>query len=491
MSDGIEALNQNLNSVNRNVLAVSALLATEMEAVRQGLGQVEGRVEEVSKLTSSTREELAQLANDFQDFLRANELAKNLQFAKTSIIEVRQRLETEFGHHATVRRHATGILQAADIGIVHQTTIETATEQMMLDATGYWLAPGLVALSAWLRDDRALAEKAMVCALQRDDNKASLFFSLVARRGERRQASGTWLQRYFSLQDPTDLDRELVVLIDAVANGVFGPEGRGFCAKQFDHWLKELTERTGFTEEQRDRWSQALASKEPSIGSDEYPYLRKHCPVWSQLDAALRGSRLHKALRTYFENTFAGEIVPAPSLANAVDEILDKLVTDYDDRELPARREERLLTLILEEGGDKAAAQRKFDAEKHAFEEKVTFTQLITNAAMHPEIAGATKASQRFATAMSRDWIIAAHDDLTAKNRAVVPRDIPIKIESWDGKTQAGENESELLDSIKSHWIAEEAKRIATISLNPICYGALVLGGILAAYGLWKDRKST
>lgn len=461
-------------------------LGSDVQTLANTLDQVGSKVEDVAQEVTSTQGKLEQLADDFHAFVQADARAKDLQLAETRLVKVRQRLETEFGHHSTVRRHATGILQATDIGIVRKSTIETATERLMLDARGYWLAPGLVALSSWLRDDKALAERAMSEAIQRDDNKASLFFSLVSRRGERRQASAAWLQRFFSLQDPTDLDRELVVLIDAVANGVFGPEGRGFCAKQFELWLKELSERVGFTEQQRDQWSQALLSKEPSIGSDEYPYLRKYSPIWQQLDASLRGSRLHNALRAYIENIFTGEIVPHASLAEAVDEMLDKLVTDYDDEELPLRRDERLQALIVDEDGDKAAAQRRFGAEKHALEQKVSFTQLITNAAMHPEVAGATKASQRFAVAMSRDWIVAAHDDLTAKNRAGVPVELAIKIESWDGKTRDGQNETELVSSINSHWVAEEAKRIATVVLKPISWAALVLGGVVALYGLIK-----
>ena len=464
-----------------------AALGTEVGSLAHSVNQVGNKVEEMSEEVSSTQRTLDKLAADFEAFVQADLMAKELQLAQTRIIEVRQLFEKEFGQYDEVRRLTSGILQATDLGIVRSDTIKRLSEEKMLTSVRYWLCPGLISLSAWLSNDRPLAEKAMVEAVKRDDNKASLYFALISRRGNRRQASAAWLQRFFSLQDPVDLDRELVVLIDAVASGVFGAEGRSLCARQFEIWLKELSERAGFTEQQRDRWSQALASKEPSLRADEYPYLRKYCPIWDQLDASLRGSRLHKALHAFFENIFAGEIPSSASLADAVDEMLDKLVTDYDKDELPMRRDLQLLEFIIAEKGDKVAAQRRCDVVKQALEAKQSFTQLITNAAMHPEIAGATKASQRFAVAMSRDWIVAAHDDLTAKNRAGVPREIPIKIESWDGKTQAGENETELLESIKSHWVAEEAKRLATVVLNPINWGALVLGGLVAVYGLWHQ----
>lgn len=484
MSEQLQISQANLSTIETNLSSLDSNIRT----LASTLSQVGGKVEEVVEEISSTQSKLDELVEKFDTFVQADKIAKDLQLAQTRLIEVRQQLQKDFGHYDEVRRLTSGILQAADLTFVRQNTVDTVTEETMLKSPRYWLAPGLVALSAWLSDNRQLAENAMMEAVRRDDNKASLYFALISRRACRRQAAGAWLQRFFSLQDPTALDRELVVLVDAVANGIFGAEGRGLCAKQFEAWLKELSERAGFTEQQRDRWAQALASKEPSLGGDEYTYLRKYSPAWNQLDTALRGSRLHKALHAYLESILSGEIVPAASLADAVDQMLDNLVTDHDKDELELRRQEKLLELIVEENGDKVAAQRRFSAVEKALEEKQNFTQLITNAAMHPEVAGATKASQRFAVAMSRDWILAAHDDLTAKNRAGVPHDIPIKIESWEGKTRDGANEPDLLDSIKSHWVAEEAKRIATIALNPVSWGALVLGGVVVAYGLWNKN---
>jgi len=480
MADEYRISSADLGTIERNL----SNLGGGIETLANALDQVNGKVEGVAQEVSNTQDKLTQLAEEFHAFLDADTRAKELQLAETRLVKVRQELDTVFGHYAEVRRHTVGILQASDVSVVRQDTIKLASEELMLNAPRYWLAPGLVALSAWLSDNRPLAENAMKEAVKRDDNKSSLYFALIARRGERRQASGAWLQRFFSLQDPTDLDRELVVLIDAVANGVFGREGRGFCAQQFDIWLKEISERVGFVEDQRDQWTKALSSKEPSLGAAEYPYLRKYATIWGQMDASLRGARLYKVLENYFTSIFAGEIKALTSLSDAVDEMLDKLVTDFDDEELPKRRDERMLSLLVEEAGDRPAAQRRFGAEKQAFEQKVTFTQLVTNAAMHPEVAGATKATQRFAIAMSRDWIVAALDDLTAKNRAGAPTDIPIKIDSWQGTTRDGADETDLLSSVDSHLRTEEAKRVATIVLKPINWAALVLGGVVGLYGL-------
>jgi uncharacterized protein VirK/YbjX len=79
--------------------------------------------------------------------------------AETRQVKIRQELDTSYGHYGQVRRIATGILQAADIKIVRQETMQNATEELMLLTPKYWLAPALVALGAWLNDNKDLAQK--------------------------------------------------------------------------------------------------------------------------------------------------------------------------------------------------------------------------------------------------------------------------------------------------------------------------------------------
>ena len=162
-------------------------------------------------------------------------------------------------------------------------TIENLSEEQMLAAPRYWLAPCLIALSAWLNGNKELADKALLEALRRDDEKTSLFFALVARRGARYKASREWLDRYFGLQDPHNLEREIVILIDGFANGIFGPDARIKCGKQIEEWIKELSQKVGFVEEQHDQWKKALEAKVKELDANAYPYLKEYSSTWSRL----------------------------------------------------------------------------------------------------------------------------------------------------------------------------------------------------------------
>jgi hypothetical protein len=183
---------------------------------------------------------------------------------------------------------------------------------------------------------------------------------------------------------------------------------------------------------------------------------------------------------------FAREIVASARLVSEVDAMLESLVTNFDDEELPLRQSERQMQLIIDYAGDRREAVERFEAEQHAFAEKVSFTALLTNAAMHPEVSKASLATQRYAVALSRDWVLRAHEAITARIRAMVPRDIRLNVEGWTGSTHDGMNGTELLASQRAHFDAAEAKALDEVKLSTAATLAPYVGGVLTLYGLLK-----
>lgn len=425
-------------------------IENSLSAINDNINGVYQQVATVEQQLEDTQSDLALLAEEFREYVRQDGLIKNVQLAETRLVKVRQELENKYGHYEDVRRRAIGILQAVDTSLVRKDTIENASEEQLLAAPRYWLAPCLIALSAWLSDKKELAEKAVVEALRRDDEKTSLFFALVTRRGGRYQSSRSWLERYFGQQDPNELKREIVILIDGFSNGIFGPEARAKCGLLIKSWLDELSQKAGFVEAQRDQWKKALLSRTEKLSASKFPHLRKYSPTWPQLQRALEGAQLHDIIFQYFNFILTQEIVPSKNLAFAVDQLLDILVREFDEEELPLRREERLNELIIKEDGDKNTAQNLFANEK-VVEERLDFTQLLTNFSMYPTESNASVATQKLAIALSKEWINHAHDDLTAENRNAVPIDIEIKLDDWTGTSRDGSNEEELISSLKRH----------------------------------------
>lgn len=455
-------------------------IESNLRTLANNIDYVSSQVDSVTHEVQDTKTNLEALIHEFHEYVRKDQLEKNIHLAETRIVKVRQEIETNFGHYGEVRRRVTGILQAVDVSLVKKETIENSTEEHMLAAPRYWLAPCLIALSAWLNDNKELADKAMLEALRRDDEKSSLFFALVTRRGARYKASKDWLDRYLGMQDPHNLEREIVILIDGFTNGIFGPDARIKSSKQIEAWIDELSQKVGFVEEQHQQWKVALESKIQKLNENQYPYLKKYSPTWTKLEDSLQGAKLHTIIYNYFNDVFSKEITPAKNIAYAVDALLDTLVSRFDDEELPLRRDERLLSLIIEQDGEKNRAQQLFDNEK-TLDERVSFTQLLTNFAMHPEVSNASYATQKLSIALSKEWIKHSHDDITAENRVGVPIEIEVAIDQWKGITRDGSDEQELVQSLESHIEQRKQTAISQVKLMTKHWVSLI-GGLLFTF---------
>jgi hypothetical protein len=225
------------------------VLSRQLSQVHAAVGQVmnaqlalQSSVARVSDAQEQTQSQLLNLHDAFIDYVRKDQLHHNVQVAHAEIVEVNLELEKNFGHFHQVRRLATGTLQALDTGITSHGTMRQLSEELMLLTPGYWLAPALVALAAWARDDQRLALRALQETTRRDNDKAALFFALVLRRKQRDGATARWLAQYVGRQDPKQLSREFMVILDAVAVGAFGSQPKAVVMAQLDAWYGRLVD---------------------------------------------------------------------------------------------------------------------------------------------------------------------------------------------------------------------------------------------------------
>jgi len=390
-------------------------------------------------------------------------------------------MEKRFGHYDIVRRTTTGILQADDIGIVKKDTISNATEELMISTPGYWLAPCLVSLSAWINDQPELAERALKEGIKRNDEKTSLFFALICRRADRKSVALKWTQRYLANQDEENLDRKTVIILDAFASGLLGADSEGVISKQMGEWLEHLADKPRFVEQQTKQWSDAINLKRKTLASNDYTYLRKYSKTWSVLQDIMEGAMLHAEILGYFTAIFEQE-VSTDSLKAQLDEILNNLVTEFDDEEIPLRKEEKFNQFVIDFDGDENCARKNMAIEQIAFEVHKDFTQLLTDAAMKPESSNASVSTQKFAIALSKEWISNAYNDVIAQNRMKIPNEIKINVDTFNDKTTDGQNEDELIGKFNSLVDSEKQNALAQVTLSgfeKFClYGGAAIGGI-------------
>jgi hypothetical protein len=464
-------------SLLTNLTSRLGALGHEIADVRSGVQSLEGRVDARCDVL---QKQLHSLTGDFREFVQQDKAHKDIALSETRLVRVRQELETNFGFYAEIRRRATGILQASDLAIVREETIRNSTEEAMIGAPGYWLAPALVAIASWIADKQDLAGKALAEAMRRDDAKTSLLLCLVSRRLGRHDTAQRWLVRYLGLQDPFALDREAVVLVDALASGVFGGANATQTLASIDAWTDEIKNRVGVVERERARWKQAILDMRSAPAANEYPNLTKYSSTWPQLAAALAGVRLNEQLEKRVATMYDGDLALSPKLVNRVDELVDDLVRRFDDDELPLRREERKLELIITGSGDRATAEANLALESPAFAERTSFVALLTNAALGMGVGRVSRATQRLAFALSTPWIVEAHDDVVTGVRAAQPATIDLAIDGWTGASADGRDEAELFASLRCALATEESAATAAAYGLTFWWPALVAAAFLA-----------
>lgn len=427
------------------------------------ISEVNTRVGSVANDLQLTRDDLLELRKDFDDFVQRHERQRLVQLAETRLGTLKSDLEREYGHYGVVRRTSVGMLQAFDVGNVRNKTVHDISEELMIQTPRYWLAPALVGLAAWSKDDPELAEKSIDAAFSRDPKKTSLFFALILRRQARLGEATRWLRHYFLSLDPRALTREFAVLLEAVAQDGFGPEGRQMVLDRLHEWREILRDEPEIVKKQVETWRQEILSHRGTVDDSTYEGLSDYCPQWQQIKSGLEHASAHQ----YVIDKYSAVRDTVPTLSTTVtdrlDDLLEILVSEYDEEELPLRREVIYQEAIIEHDGDADRATQQAELDVAALDETIDALSLQTHTALRPDLFGVSTSTQRVAVGTSIEDFTAAIGHVAKDYRAAWPDEVEIKLdrdhsnyaatygfEPWTTKTSVPQEQAE--ESLKSHW---------------------------------------
>jgi hypothetical protein len=446
-------------------------------------------VSQVHATTNETRSDLQRLRDDFERYLKEFERNSNLQRAETRLGSLQDEVQHQFGHHNVVRRSAVGMLQAFDTGLVSEETVRNVSEQLMMETPRYWLAPALVALAAWSSNDRSLCDRAVQEAFKRSPDKCSLFFALITRRQGRMDASVRWLRHYLSAQNPALLGRDFATVLESVSQGAFSPAGRVVVQEFLVKWTDQLLQDQAAIEAQVALWSAEVAEYVGSPTGQRFPNLSQVSPQWAALDTALRGALTHGPLRDKYEHMLNEEIPPNDRIEDAVDDILDRLVKDYDDDELPLRRDLAMVEAVIHHNGDMEAAQATATITQAALGKTLDYLTVQTSSALRPGNIGVSRATQRIAVGACAEWFRTAHDRHCKQYRASIPPNVEARfaeshsvsartfnLPPWTGSFSKPMQQLE--GGLAHHWDAHMAPFIQSLRYD--WKRATILPGVIA-----------
>lgn len=439
----------------------------------------------LSRDLSSLSKDLNKLRCDFDEMVNDQRKKAALQKALTELVTVRQEIQNKYGNYQVVRDNMLGVLQATDAALVRKTTISHISEELMLSTPRYWLAPCLVAIAAWINNDRDLANRAIKEALKRDKEQTALTMALVCRRNNRIETCYEWLSIYFSTQNSANFSEASMVYVTAYVNGVFGPDKRHMCDDYINKWINEVrSSNARFEHEQIETWKNHF-KKYCNSTDNYYPNLKEYVSEFANIDSYIGRIGARNRIKTEFKD-IENAYVDMDQLRRSIDDKLIELVSQDTPDEKLLRQRERYLTFVKQFDGDEARAAAKIKIENTARREETKnlverMSGLITN-------GGRTAASEK-KTALSflHMYINKGYEEFMNEKEESFPKAISMNIKGWQGKTQDGSNKEEMKRQFHDH-IANACEREvnAEMQKTPNQYYvwmviAAVLGLILAA----------
>ena len=417
----------NLNNIERRL--------TQIE---QGVNAQNGLINQVGGEVQEVHRELNQLRAEFERMLNEQKKTAAIQQATTELVRIRQELDQEFGNYRVVRETMLGVLQATDSALVKENTISRVSEELMLSTPKYWLAPVLVAVSAWIANDRDLAERAIKEAMRRDEERTALAMALICRRNQRVDTCYEWLSIYFSKQKAYNFTTSNFNIVDAYVNNVFGRDEKHRCDEYLSRWVNEIKgNSSNFEKEQETVWRDFCNRYTVDIDAN-YPDMKGYVKEYDNIQGYISRIDTVDIIESDF-HLIQDAYVDEERLREDVDKKLIELISKYDEDEEQLRKEERLQQAIKDNGGSKEAAMQQLVKEDTEFYEKsVNLIEQMTQAIA----GGADRKPSEKKTAISflGGYIKKGFDKYITENKESFPSEITIRVDGWEGVTQYDAN---------------------------------------------------
>lgn len=481
---------------------MSEISSIDVLAIQSKLSSVEASTRRIESELAMTNRQLGQVADDlcelssdldnlrgaFEMFMQESKKTAALQKAATELIRVRQELERDFGKYKIVRETMLGVLQATDLALVKKTTISQVTEELMLSTPEYWLAPCLVAVAAWIGNDRDLANRAIKESLKRDEEKTALAMALICRRNNRTDTCFEWLSLYFAKQSAAHFTESNFTYLNAYINGVFGPDEKHMCDDYVAKWLREAQNGgEEFEKKQAELWRNYCKSFTVDL-EGQFPQMRTNVKEYAQIAEYV--NRINSVDR--IANKFSGiknVHVDEENLKKDIDQNLVQLISRCDEKEEPLRREERYLQAVRHFDGDTVAAkQAVLAADRKRTEDTIDLVGQMTNIIINREDAHPSerKTSVNFLSS----YIRSGFNQYITETKPDFPKAITMNVDGWVGMSADGSNALALHHSYNDYMEQARQARLSQVNEKKSMVQMIIAGGI-AVFGIIMFFVST
>ena len=470
-----------LNQVARQVNNI----ANQTNAVYNMMQSVDSSMKSMETAMTSVSAELRRLSEDFRASMLEQRKQAAYQEAITELGNIRADIDRKCNENRNIRKHMLGVLQASDFQLVKTQTISEVSEQLFLSNSEYWLAPCLVAVAAWMGNDRDLAERAIREAVKRDEEKTSITMALICRRNNRVDACYKWLARYFAKQNASSFSEGSFAYVDAYVNGIFGPDEKHMCDDYINRWMNEIRgNSSSFEAEQEEMWKHYCERYKGDV-KDQYPLLSTNVAEFPQINEYLSRIQSVDPIANKF-TSIANAYVDQETLKAKIDKNLITLIEKYEGEEAELRRKEHFWEKVKSFDGDKEKARLVCDAEERARREAtVNLVEQMSHVIVSDD--NSSPSQKKTAVSFLSGYIRKGFDNYITEKKNEFPKEITMNVDGWIGKTSDGNNLPQLMvdyENTMNIRRQNELKQVSTSTPTAFMIGAII-SAVIGLIGLF------
>lgn len=458
-------------------------LINNVNNIQRDIDLMSNKINNVTESVAKVNKELEILNKKFLELMEDRIRAEALSQATTELVRVRQEIEKEFGSYGLVRETMLGILQATDLALVKKTTISTVSEELMISTPKYWLSPCLIAVAAWINNDRDLAERAIREALKRDEERTALTMALICRRNGRTDACYEWLNIYFSHLNAGNFSEGGYTFVDAYINGVFGPDEKHICSDYISRWLSQIKEDDKeFETKQEKQWKDYCVLKTNSC-SEMYPTLKNHSTEFNNImEYTDRVYSVDDLIKEFDEMRNAD--VDVEKIKKRVDENLVEVISNYAVEEIKLRDDEICFQKVKENNGkvkyEEAKKQLLMQRAKKQ-QEKINFVEQMMKAITDKK--NSSPSERRTAISILQPYINKGYNEYINEKKSLFPDEIHINVNGYSLKANTNSDVSVLKNEYMNYLNNKKDEEIRNYK-NSASKNSLIAAIVLLVLGL-------
>ncbi|MBT1174057.1 hypothetical protein JS530_00735 [Bifidobacterium sp. LC6] len=417
---------------------------------------IDTQMRKVDDTTNQIQATTNQIYNSVNEFKQKMVKSEEVQLAHENIIRIDQVIKEQFGDYDRIRRTIIGVVRDFDINLVRNKTIQELSEELWLTSSRYWLSYALIAVTSWVNDYPEVAANAITECTHRDKIKSTLFFTLLNLRFGRNEVARRWFSEYLKTLDPTFMQNEAAVMLQAYISGTFGRD-KALEAKvneTINEWIAIINEDAAIANDLVNAYAKYIEQMQPSRPFS-FEAIRQFCTNADQVEGVYRDMSKFAPIKAMVDSLDVPDIEQREdNYKSRVDAVLTSLITNYDQEEDELKTQQQYYNLIIKNNGDREDAEAQYQEILRLKGEGFNIGRQLIGWVLYSNNEDTDVHVRKFALSHTKGWLVQAMNNFYANIQQRFPTGYKLKIDGWEGMSNGAdqaEQEKELREYFNTH----------------------------------------